>query len=66
MSIEGFLLKRKRYRTKHNMYQLVIDKDTIPDFNIIDQLISKVGNLAENENEIWTVVPPGYRWELVK
>lgn len=25
MSVEGFLLRRKRYRTKHNMFQLVSD-----------------------------------------
>ena len=66
MSIEGFLLKRKRYKTRHNMYQLVIDKDIIPDYDVINSLMYKVGNLAENGKEIWTVAPPGYRWELVK
>ena len=66
MSIEEFLLKRKKYKTRHNMYQLVIDKDIIPDFDVINQLLNRVGDIAEDENEIWTVVPPGYRWELVK
>ena len=66
MSIEGFLLKRKKYKTRHNMYQLVIDKDIIPDFDVINQLLNRVGDIAEDENEIWTVVPPSYRWELVK
>ena len=65
MSIEGFLLHRKRYRTPHNMYQLISDEEHF-DMDIAMMLLETVGKEAENSKELWTVVPPGYRWELVK
>ena len=65
MSVEGFLLRRKRYRTRHNMFQLIADDEHF-DFDVAIDLLEKVGNKAEEDNEIWTFVPPGYRWELVK
>ena len=65
MSVEGFLLRRKRYRTKHNMFQLISDDEHF-DLDVACDLLKKVGNAAEASDEIWTLVPPGYRWELVK
>lgn len=65
MSVEGFLLRRKKYRTKHNMFQLISDDEHF-DLDVSVNLLKKVGDVAEESNEIWTLVPPGYRWELVK
>lgn len=65
MSVEGFLFRRKRYRAKHGMFQLVSDDEHF-DLNTAINLLKIVENTAEESNEIWTLVPPGYRWELVK
>ena len=65
MSVEGFLLRRKRYRTKHSMFQLVSDDEHF-DLNIAVNLLKMIENTEEKSNEIWTLVPPGYRWEIVK
>lgn len=65
MSVEGFLLKRKRFRTPHNMYQLTCDDEHF-DLDAVVSLLENVGEVAEDGKEMWTVVPPGYRWELVK
>ncbi len=65
MSVEGFLLRRKRYRTRHNMFQLIVDDEHF-DLDVALDLLKVVGNKAEEANEMWTIVPPGYRWELVK
>ena len=65
MSVEGFLLKRRRFRTIHNMYQLTGD-DKHFDLDVAVNLLKAVGKIEENNKEIWTVVPPGYRWEVVK
>ena len=65
MSVEGFLLRRKRYRTKHNMFQLVSDDEHF-DLKTAINLLKIVEAMEEESNEIWTLVPPGYRWELVK
>lgn len=65
MSVEGFLLRRKRYKTKHNMFQLIADDEHF-DLDVALDLLKVVGNKAEEANETWTVVPPGYRWELVR
>ena len=65
MSVEGFLLRRKRYRTRHNMFQLIVDDEHF-DLDVALNLLKAVGNKAEEANEMWTIVPPGYRWELVK
>ena len=65
MSVEGFLLRRKRRRVKHTMFQLVSDDEHF-DLDAAAQLLEVVGKAADNSKEIWTLVPPGYRWELVK
>ena len=65
MSIEGFLLKRRRFRTPHNMYQLACD-DKHFDLDVAVNLLENVEKAAEDGKEMWTIVPPGYRWELVK
>ena len=65
MSVEGFLLKRKRCRTKHNMYQLIADDEHF-DLDVAMDLLKAVGDVAEDGKELWTIVPPGYRWQLVK
>lgn len=66
MSVEGFLLRKKKYKTRHNMYQLVCTDPEKYDLDIITTWITKVGDVAENNQEIWTTVPLGYRWELVR
>ncbi len=66
MSVEGFLLRKKKYKTRHNMYQLVCIDPEKYDLDIITTWITKVGDVAENNQEIWTTVPLGYRWELVR
>ena len=65
MSVEGFLLRRRRFRTKHGMFQLVSDDEHF-DLDTAINLLKIVGNTEEESNEIWTLVPPGYRWEIVK
>ena len=65
MSVEGFLLKRRRFRTPHNMYQMTCDDEHF-DADVASMLLTKVGEVAEDGKTLWTIVPPGYRWELVK
>lgn len=65
MSIEGFLLKRKRIRTPHNIYQLIAD-DQHFDLDVAVNLLKNVNKAAEDGKEILTIVPPGYKWQLVK
>lgn len=65
MSVEGFLLKRRRFRTTHNMYQLTGD-DQHFDLDVAVNLLEIVSKAAEDGKEIWTIVPPGYKWQLVK
>ena len=65
MSVEGFLLKRRRFRTPHAMYQLTCDEKHF-DLDVVNELLTKVGKIAEEGKTTWTIVPPGYRWELVK
>lgn len=65
MSVEGFLLKRRRFRTQHNMYQLTCDDEHF-DLNVAVNLLKNVEKEAEDGKEMWTIVPTGYRWELVK
>ena len=65
MSVEGFLLKRRRFRTPHNMYQLTADEEHF-DLELASALLTKVGEAAEDGKEVWTIVPPGYKWSLVK
>ncbi len=65
MSIEGFLLKRKRFRTKYSIYQLLSDDEHF-DLNTALALLKSIDSIGESHKEFWTVVPPGYRWELVK
>ena len=65
MSVEGFLLKRRRFRTTHNMYQLTGD-DKHFDLDVAISLLETVGKAAEDGKEMWTIVPPGYKWSVVK
>lgn len=65
MSVEGFLLKRRRFRTPHHMYQLICDDEHF-DMDVVVDLLKIVRKAAEDGKEIWTLVPPGYRWEIVK
>ena len=65
MSVEGFLLKRRRFRTPHNMYQLTGD-DKHFDLDVAVSLLENVGKAAEDSKEMWTIVPPGYKWSVVK
>ena len=65
MSVEGFLLRRRRFRTKHSMFQLVSDDEHF-DLDVAVNLLKMLENMSEESNEIWTLVPPGYRWEIVK
>lgn len=65
MSVEGFLLRRRRFRTPHNMYQLTCDDEHF-DLNVAVSLLENVGKAAEDSKEMWTIVPPGYKWSVVK
>ena len=65
MSVEGFLLKRRRLRTSHAMYQLTCDDEHF-DLDVAIDLLKTVGKAAEDGKEMWTIVPPGYRWQLVR
>ena len=65
MSVEGFLLHRNKCKTKHNIFQLVSDDEHF-DFDIAVSLLKVVGDKVKDADELWTIVPPGYRWELVK
>jgi len=65
MSIEGFLSRKKRFRTHHNMYQLIMDEEHA-DLDMASKLLETVGKYSEDGKALWTVVPPGYRWEIVK
>lgn len=69
MSVEGFLLKHKRVRNSHCMYQLLPKN---PDEFDIDAAVSCFNTIAEIINNdkstrtIYTLAPPGYYWSLVK
>jgi len=65
MSVEGFLSKRRRFRTPHNMYQLTCDEEHF-DLDVASELLTKVGKVAEDGKTLWTIVPPGYKWSVVK
>ncbi len=65
MSVEGFLLKRRRFRTTHNMYQLTCDDEHF-DLDMAVSLLENIGKVAEDGKEMWTIVPPGYKWSVVK
>ena len=65
MSVEGFLLKRRRFRTTHNMYQLTCDDEHF-DLDAAVSLLKTVSKTAEEGKELWTIVPPGYKWSVVK
>lgn len=65
MSVEGFLLKRRRFRTSHNMYQLTCDDEHF-DLEVAVDLLKTVGDAAGTCKELWTIVPPGYKWSVVK
>lgn len=60
MSVEGFLLKRKRFRTKYSMYQL-LSNDEHFDLDTALALLKAIDNIGESHKEFGTVVPPGYR-----
>ncbi len=65
MSVEGFLLKRRRFRTPHNMYQLTCDDEHF-DLDVAISLLENVRKVAEDSKEMWIIVPPGYKWSAVK
>ena len=47
MSVEGFLLKRRRFRTPHHMYQLICDDEHF-DMDVVVDLLKIVGKAAED------------------
>ena len=46
------------------MYQLTADEEHF-DLDMAEALL-KAGKVAEDGKTLWTIVPPGYKWELVK
>ena len=47
------------------MYQLTADEEHF-DLEVASEFLTKVGKVAEDGKTLWTIVPPGYKWELVK
>lgn len=70
MSVEGFILHKKIFRTKHNIYQLRCYDDKRFDFETAVALVKQLGDhlehAANGKGYLCTLVPPGYRWEVVK
>ena len=70
MSVEGFLLGRKRIRNSHCMYQLLPKN---PDKYDLETAASCFNTIAEAINDdkrmngvMYALAPPGYYWSLVK
>jgi hypothetical protein len=36
------------------------------DLDMASKLLETVGKYSEDGKALWTIVPPGYRWEIVK
>lgn len=47
------------------MYQLIADDEHF-DLDVATNLLKAVGDAAEDGKELWTIVPPGYKWSVVK